>query len=95
MAREAQAFQDNLDDFQYMEIMVENNNYGSSEVTTTDLQNWAERSDMQGIPILNGSEGSVWQQYERGDGFPSVVHLDAQMRILSIDEEVYDPTVFR
>ena len=77
-----------------MEIMVENNNFGSSEVSTSDLQNWAERSNMQGIPILNGSEGSIWSQYERDDGLPSVVHLDAQMRILSVDEEVYDPSTF-
>ncbi len=87
--------QDTLEDFQYMEIMVENNNYGSAEVSTLDLQNWAERSEMQGIPILDGSEGSVWQQYERDGGFPSVVHLDSQLRVLSVDEEIYDPTAFR
>ena len=58
------------------------------------LQSWADEAGMETIPVLNAYEFETWSLFELDFGTPSIVHIGPDMRILSFDEGIQDPSSF-
>ena len=58
------------------------------------LEDWAEDAGMDSIPVLDAHAFESWAPYEIDFGTPSITHIGPDMRILSIDDGVVDPSVF-
>ena len=64
------------------------------EKSTGQLMLWAEDHGMRDIPVLDAWDFNIWPQFEAVLGNPSITHLGPDMRVLSMDEGIADPTVF-
>ena len=58
------------------------------------LQSWADEASMENIPVLNAYDFEVWSLFELDFGTPSIVHIGPDMRVLSFDEGIQDPSSF-
>ena len=58
------------------------------------LQLWASDAGMETIPVLDAHNFSDWGAFEIDFGTPSITHIGPDMRILSIDEDIRDPSAF-
>ena len=58
------------------------------------LQQWALDAGMETIPVLDAHNFSSWGSFEIDFGTPSITHIAPDMTILSIDENIRDPSQF-
>ena len=58
------------------------------------LQQWASDGGMESIPVLDAHNFSDWGAFEIDFGTPSITHIGPDMTILSIDEDIRDPSIF-
>ncbi len=60
----------------------------------SQLQQWESDAQMLTIPVLDAHSFSDWGAYEIDFATPSITHIGPDMRILSIDEGIEDPSIF-
>ena len=70
------------------------NELEASPAGSDALQRWASDAGMENIPVLDAYDFGVWGLFERDFGTPSIIHIGPDMRVLSFDESVRDPSVF-
>lgn len=58
------------------------------------LQQWASDAGMETIPVLDAHNFSSWGAFEVDFGTPSITHIAPDMTVLSIDEDIRDPSQF-
>ena len=58
------------------------------------LQQWALDAGMETIPVLDAHNFSSWGAFEIDFGTPSIAHISPDMTILSIDENIREPSSF-
>ena len=96
MASNAQHEQDKYGDsgFQVIEILIENNDYGSGEVSESDQNDWADSYGMTTVPVLADPVNTytAWPYFELDWGIPTTVHIGRDMTVLSVDECITDPS---
>ena len=94
LAREAQDKQnEHQPNFQYIELMT-GNELEAPASGQQALMDWASAYGLDNIPVLDAHRFADWSVFERDFGTPSIIHIDSDMRVVSIDEGVLDPTVF-
>ncbi|MBM74277.1 MAG: hypothetical protein CMK59_02650 [Proteobacteria bacterium] len=94
LAREAQDKQNQYQPgFQYIELMT-GNELEAPASGQQALMDWASSYGMESIPVLDGHQFIDWSVFERDFGTPSIIHIDSNMRIVSMDEGALDPTLF-
>ena len=91
LADDAQATQDAYasQGFQAIEILTED--MSGSPPSQEVLQAWMNDHGLVDIPVLGDGNYDVWQNYEKDFYIPTVVHIGPDMKILDIDDGVYDP----
>ncbi|MAA79248.1 MAG: hypothetical protein CL916_08300 [Deltaproteobacteria bacterium] len=70
------------------------NDLSSSPAGQDALQQWASDAGMESIPVLDAHNFSSWGAFEIDFGTPSITHIAPDMTILSIDEDIRDPSLF-
>ena len=58
------------------------------------LNDWANEFEMQTIPVLDAYDFWTWLPYEHDFSTPTIAHIGPDMRILSVDEGIDDPSAF-
>lgn len=61
---------------------------------TQALMQWANDASMETIPVLDAHNFEDWGSFEVDFATPSITHIGPDMRILSIDDNIDDPTLF-
>jgi len=78
--------------FQSIEVLIENN-FGNPP-SQGDLQQWEQSANLLTVPVLGDGSQTTWSPYEVDYYIPTIVHIGADMTILSVDEMISDPGVF-
>ena len=65
-----------------------------SPASLEDLQDWANEAEMQSIPVLDAYDFNMWSPFEYDFSTPSIVHIGPDMRVISFDQGIEDPSVF-
>jgi len=91
LADEAQATEDTYapQGFQAIEILTGDLQDNAPE--QDDLVKWMDDHGLVDIPVLGDGNFDVWPYYEKDFYIPTVVHIGPDMKILSVDQSVYDP----
>lgn len=58
------------------------------------LRQWALDAGMETIPVLDAHNFSSWGAFEIDFGTPSIAHISPDMKILSIDDNIREPSQF-
>lgn len=58
------------------------------------LNSWANDAQMETIPVLDAYDFWVWLPYEYDFSTPTITHIGPDMKIISVDEGIADPSVF-
>ncbi len=56
-----------------------------------DLRHWANRGQMETVPVLGDGSYQVWPYFESDWGIPSTSHIGPDGTVRSMDEYVTDP----
>jgi len=94
LAAEAQELQEFYGDdgFQIIEMLLEDSSGNAPGVTGT--RRWANTYDMETVPVLDESVQKAWPYYERDFGIPTIVFIDRDGTVLSVDEYITNPSRF-
>ena len=97
LAKDVQAIQDTApDEIQVIELLIENNDYGSGVVEIPDQMKWATDYGMISVPVLDADSSSganEWSYfYDRDGGIPTTVMIGPDMEIINVDRNRHDPT---
>lgn len=79
--------------FQYIEMMS-GNDLASEPAGQQALMDWVQEAGMNTIPVLDAHDFAQWGAFEIDFGTPSITHIGPDLRILSIDEGLSDPSSF-
>ena len=90
----AQSKQDQFGEtFQYIELMT--GNVLEAPPSGEDaLMGWVTEAGMENIPVLDAHLFEMWSPFERDFGTPSITHIGPDMRIISNDENIEDPSIY-
>ena len=77
--------------FQYIELMS-GNDLVSDPAGQTALMEWANDAEMISIPVLDAHNFDHWGAFELDFGTPSITHIGPDLRIISLDEGLSDPS---
>ena len=70
------------------------NELNADPVGSEALLQWATDASMQTIPVLDAHAFSHWGPFEIDFATPSITHIGPDMTILSIDDNIQDPSSF-
>ena len=70
------------------------NDLNASPAALEALQSWADEAGMENIPVLDAYDFAVWGSFEQDFGTPSIVHIGPDMKVLSFDEGLQNPSTF-
>ena len=79
--------------FQYIEMMS-GNDLVSDPAGQEALMDWVEEAGMNTIPVLDAHNFEHWGAFELDFGTPSITHIGPDLRILSFDDGLSDPSSF-
>ena len=74
---------------QIIELLIADEDGNS--ISGTEQVEWASQYAYSTIPVLDDDNQTIWRSFEHNDQTPTIVHLDGQMIVLSVDEGIESP----
>jgi peroxiredoxin len=86
-AEELPALQEEFaDNMTAVEVLMDDNNGDVPDAEV--LQNWHNEFGLDRIPVLSDPEGENWVTYDKDWGIPTMVVINPDMEVVSVDEYV-------
>lgn len=91
LARYSQLVQQELGPLsvQVIQLVIADESGGS--IQGVEQVEWASKYAFSAIPVLDDDNGTVWRSFEHDNRTPTIVHLSAEMAVLSVDEDINTP----
>ncbi|MFT5680907.1 MAG: hypothetical protein ACI8RZ_001813 [Myxococcota bacterium] len=77
------------DGLQIIELLI-GDETGNS-ISGIEQVEWASQYAFSAIPVLDEDNRTNWRSFEHDNHTPTIVHIDGEMTILSVDENVTNP----
>jgi hypothetical protein len=75
--------------FQIIELLIGDDNGNS--ISGLEQVQWAAQYAFSAIPVLDDDNLTIWRSFEHDNLTPTIVHLDSEMTVLSVDEGIESP----
>lgn len=74
---------------QIIELLIGDETGGS--ISGLEQVEWASQYAFSAIPVLDEDNRTNWRSFEHDNHTPTIVHLDAEMTVLSVDDNIVSP----
>lgn len=91
LAEEAQKLQEYYvdDGLQIIELLIGDETGGS--ISGLEQVEWSSQYTFSAIPVLDEDNRTNWRNFEHDNHTPTIVHIDAEMEVISIDDGIASP----